>query len=258
MRKLFDGFTSEIFEYDTKQVLKLYKQPFGRLAEVEFSKLKTLHSLGIPVPEPHNIINIDDRSGYTMELIEGITFSRYIEGDSSSLNNKMDDFVKLHHEIHQIKSDDACFDYLNGMIINRINNNTSLSGNQKKKLTEYLDSTGQCALCHNDFHFNNVLVRENGFSIIDWNGAGYGHHLLDMAKTVVLFRFFPEQIAMSYNLKDSNIRIIDLYLEKYSKLNPVDLVHLKVFEIIRLAELTSLNIPGKDKLLAYLNSNFIL
>jgi aminoglycoside phosphotransferase (APT) family kinase protein len=49
----------------------------------------------------------------------------------------------------------------------------------------------QPGLCHYDFHPDQVLLTDQGPVIIDWMTACQGHPLADVARSAIIFTYFP-------------------------------------------------------------------
>ena len=111
------------------------------------------------------------------------------------------------------------------------------------------------SLCHNDFHFNNIIVKQDVFYVIDWNGAFAGNWLLDIAKTRVVLNLLPFKIGCDEKLAEFKGYILSRYMLECSKLYKFDNDDFMIFVLIRLAELTSLHVPEMEKLLLYFNKN---
>jgi uncharacterized protein (TIGR02172 family) len=258
MNKIAEGFTSEIFEINDNLILKLYKPSFENIAKIEFEKMQYIQTLNLNIPKVFEIKTIENSFGYTMQKVNGKNLAIILDNNIINFDDYIKDFAKFQFLIHNSKCNSILFDDLIPNIIKRVGNNKNILDKNKRKLIKYLENNKNDDLCHNDFHFNNIIIDNNQFYIIDWNGSGYGNFLLDIAKTCILFEYLPANIAFNKKLQGMKNKIINKYLNEYNKLKKIDKNELLKYKLIRIAELTSLNIPNIKEMLKYFNKNFVI
>jgi hypothetical protein len=115
------------------------------------------------------------------------------------------------------------------------------------------------ALCHLDFHPEQVLLTATGLVVLDWMTACSGAPAADVARTTVLIRFGPVLDASWFMQKLATLLrgiFYRTYLRRYLELNPsVNIAAINAWLApVALARLVE-GIPGeKDKLLAFLQN----
>ena len=182
------GRTAEIYSWKDGQVLKLYldKYPFGD-AEHEARITEAAHKAGLPVPAVKEVIEVMGRAGIVFERVEGPIMSKAVASKPWRLSHYASMMAELHARMHscQIPGLPSQREYLKTIIRDRI----SLPVHMKKTLLELLEqlSDGN-ALCHLDFHPDNIIVSSQGPVIIDWVTAGSGNPLADVARTSLILR----------------------------------------------------------------------
>ena len=182
------GRTAEIYSWKDGQVLKLYldKYPFGD-AEHEARITEAAHKAGLPVPAVKEVIEVMGRAGIVFERVEGPIMSKAVASKPWRLSHYASMMAELHARMHscQIPGLPSQREYLKTIIRDRI----SLPVHMKKTLLELLEqlSDGN-ALCHLDFHPDNIIVSSQGPVIIDWVTAGSGNPFADVARTSLILR----------------------------------------------------------------------
>ena len=152
------GRTAEIYSWKDGQVLKLYldKYPFGD-AEHEARITEAAYKAGLPVPAVKEVVEVMGRAGIVFERVEGPIMSKVVASKPWRLSHYASMMAELHARMHscQIPGLPSQREYLKTIIRDRI----SLPVHMKKTLLELLEqlSNGN-ALCHLDFHPDNIIV----------------------------------------------------------------------------------------------------
>ena len=79
------------------------------------------------------------------------------------------------------------------------------------------------AICHGDFHPDNVILTHEGPVIIDWMTAGHGNPDADVARTVLMLRQGQPMGASALQLKVIELlrqQLLAGYLRAYRALRP--------------------------------------
>jgi len=78
------------------------------------------------------------------------------------------------------------------------------------------------AVCHGDFHPDNILLTDHGPVIIDWMTGSRGHPLADVGRTVLLIESggLPPRVSFVTRLLINASRrwLVTLYLARYRKI----------------------------------------
>jgi aminoglycoside phosphotransferase (APT) family kinase protein len=87
-------------------------------------------------------------------------------------------------------------------------------------------------ICHGDFHFGNVLVKQGKLAVIDWTGTGTGDRHGDIARTLWVFGLAavaapgrPQRLA----LRALAPALSRAYLSAYRRELPVDAARLRLW-----------------------------
>ena len=111
-----------------------------------------------------------------------------------------------------------------------------------------LETSAGNALCHNDFHFGNVLQDTAGLWMIDWNGAGLGDAHADVGKSIILMAHAPAGICFGPRAHGRRSEFTEMYLDAYRAERKLDMALLRTWQIVRAAELMSFGVPFAGEL----------
>ena len=90
------------------------------------------------------------------------------------------------------------------------------------------------ALCHGDFHPDNILISSRGPVVIDWNDATRGNPHADIARTLLLLQQGDPQQPVNVDREQiSFIRssFINNYLKSYTKTRPISLEKIELWRL---------------------------
>ncbi len=191
-KRLGVGANAEVYEYGEGKVIKLF---FNReLAGGIHNELKNtmaVWKLGLPVPRPYEIVEMDDRPGLVMEQIKGGPLVARMFGE-----HHLDQMRLLARVLHQIQSapGDAVsasgLRPIKGYLAWQAYNQTELTWVERRLVVHALADLpdGNC-VCHGDFHMLNVMMNGETPVVIDWQGANTGDRCYDVMQLFLLLRY---------------------------------------------------------------------
>lgn len=195
MKLVGEGRTAEIYHWDEERVLRLYRCGAHRTWVLhEFTAFQAVNSSGIPSPMVYpdvgdeGLVEVDGRIGFVMDRIDGVSMLRELATKPWKMPALARLLAELHADIHQRVGDQL--------------------PSQRSRFRRILESLRQelgssvidaaCAvldrlpdgnaICHGDFHPDNVILTPNGPVVIDWGPASCGRAAADVAWTAFLFR----------------------------------------------------------------------
>ncbi|WP_309119623.1 phosphotransferase [Paenibacillus sp.] len=223
MSALGAGRTAEMFEHGAGRIVKLYRVGFPRDAvEYEYEMNRIVAALGVPAPRALGRVEIDGRAGIVFERAEGATLLHRMFRRPGEGSRFAKEFADLHVGIHRFQVDAGT----HPSILNRktalarnIRNAPQLSNEVKTTLLRHTERLPDGnALCHGDYHPDNVISGERPW-VIDWMTAAIGDPAGDVARTLLLFRYGtppegapPDAVEA---LRRSRNEWSDAYLERY-------------------------------------------
>ncbi|MBQ7925332.1 MAG: phosphotransferase [Lachnospiraceae bacterium] len=195
MKLLGKGNTAEVFEYVDGKICKLFYEGYPReYVELEFQNAKEMHNRKIRIPEPFQIVTIENRNGIIYEKIDGETLLNLMNANAENIEEYLDMFVNLHFDVisHHSKNVLSYKEYLTAMVKSR-------TGNDQIILDKINVLPDDDCILHGDFHPNNILIKEDGTPIvIDFMNVCYGPALYDVARTYFLINQFNTYLAERY------------------------------------------------------------
>lgn len=183
------GFCSDVYAWGDGRVVKLFhgRVPLARVAR-EFRATVAVYRAGLPVPAAYEVVEIDGRQGLVLERIDGPSLLVYVQRRPWALFEAIALLARLHAKIHSCAAPaelPAQRDWLAAGIDAAVNLSASVRQAARRRLARLPDGD---AICHGDFHPENVLLTARGPVIIDWDTATRGHPAGDVACTTRLIR----------------------------------------------------------------------
>lgn len=185
------GNTAEIYVFEEKKILKLFRQGIPReLAMDEYEKALYIQSFIKNVPKAYEFSEYGDRYGIIYEKITGKDMIRVMLQSILKINHYSQMLAHTHLEIHKTKLKPE----RNFTVKERLKGNIAavepLDETKKKLLLDYLAELpdGE-SLCHFDYHPGNIMFQDKEPIIIDWMTAGVGDPCADVARTCLLLSY---------------------------------------------------------------------
>jgi hypothetical protein len=217
------GRTAEIYAWQDGQILKLFYAEFPpELAQYEMEKSRLISGMDLPTPKFYGMVEIDGRKGLIYERVEGVSMLKMINMRPWQLFRLARQMAELHTAIH--RQDGTGFPSLRPALDATIQRVASLPVNISTRVLQSLqDLPDGRALCHLDFHPDQVMMTAQGPMILDWMTACQGDALADVARTMVLFKV--GQVPYGGRVMRAFINMwrglfLDTYLSRYLELHP--------------------------------------
>jgi uncharacterized protein (TIGR02172 family) len=252
------GRTAEVFLRGDSQILKLFLDwcP-ADWAEHEARLTGAVHEAGLPVPATEGIVEIDGRLGIIFERIEGPSMLGTLTSRPWQLVKLARLLAELHVKMHSCKV--SGLPSLREHLESRILNAPMLAEEKKETVLKILKQLPDGnAVCHGDFHPDNIVMSLKGPIIIDWMTATQGNPLADVARTSLLLSLgaplpgTPRQ----WLIKAARALFHSIYLRRYLRLQAVSHQQIAGWRLpVAVARLRE-NIPEeKGRLLALIESS---
>ncbi|MCY3638522.1 MAG: phosphotransferase [Chloroflexi bacterium] len=216
-RLLAQGRTAEIFEWGDERIIKLARQPGpAPYLKREFEITKAIYDTGLPLPQAHEVVDVDGRLGIIFERIDGITML----SEMTSKPWKVAAFASILADLHTSMHGNVLSELpsLKQKLVNRINSASQVSASTRRAALERLHNLPDGAvLCHGDFHPDNVLISPRGAVIIDWNDAARGNPLADVAALSLQLKHaaIAPYIKGKWLIRAGKLLFHYLYLRRY-------------------------------------------
>ncbi len=227
---LAEGRTAEVFAWGKDKVLKLYRRDFLSPAiEEELASARAAWAAGVPTPQAFEIIEIAERRGIVFARIEGATMLASLFAHPEQLEQHAHQLADLHIALHARAI--SSLPSQRRRLTHQIQSAAGLSGQAKARALEALAALPDGnALCHGDFHPDNLMLTADGPLVIDWVDATRGQPLADVARTSLLLQTAHLSLAngaLAAELLAGLAQFHDGYLSRYLTSEPVALQQAK-------------------------------
>lgn len=187
--KLAEGREAEIFAWDERAVLRLYRDPTrAAAADRELLALAAVRGVLPRVPVPHGRLDLDGRPGILMERLDGRGLFAELQRRPWRLGSLAKLTGRIHAELNGVRAP-AGLPELKLEVRRRIE---ALADVPDALRASALDELSRLpdgdALCHGDFHPENVVLCRSGPVVIDWPNATRGDACADYARSTLMLR----------------------------------------------------------------------
>lgn len=248
-----EGRTAEVFAWGTHEVIKLARDSGpSTWVDREAQVAGAVADAGIPAPRVVDVLTVGDRRGIVMERVEGPTMMALMTSRPWLLLKLSRLLAELQSQFHEriVPSLPPLGEHLQV----RIASTQHLTADSKAAALAAIEMLPDgSAVCHGDFHPDNVIMSDRGPVIIDWNDACAGNPLADVARTSLLLRIgeVPGFMARRRLIEALRGMLHSLYLGRYLRLNGNVNDELEAWEFPIAAARLSDDIPEeREKLLA--------
>jgi uncharacterized protein (TIGR02172 family) len=219
------GRTADVYAWGDDRILKLYQDWMPAAAiEREFAITRLAHGTGLPVPATEELVKVDGRLGIVFERVRGTSMLKVLEArpwEGVPIARLLAEYHAKMHE-HVLPPDI----YSQREQIERgIEWAKDLSETEKQTILAMLARNPEGnAVCHGDFHPDNLLLTDHGPVIIDWMTGTRGHPLADVARTTLIIQTggLPPRVsfAMRLLINASRAWMVSVYLKRYLQIHP--------------------------------------
>jgi aminoglycoside phosphotransferase (APT) family kinase protein len=187
--KLAEGREAEIFSWGERQVLRLYRDPNSReRADREILALAAVRSALPCAPAHYGRMDWDGRPGILLERLAGHAIFAEIQHRPWRAFALAKLTGRVHASLNAVRAPAELPD-LRQEVKRRIEATPGIpDALRASALAELARLPDGDALCHGDFHPENVLLCPDGPIVIDWPNATRGDACADFARTSVMMR----------------------------------------------------------------------
>jgi uncharacterized protein (TIGR02172 family) len=186
-RRIAEGRQAEVYLWGDTQVIKLFRDQRPRSwIEYEASTARAIQATGLSVPAVGDIVEVGGRLGLIYDRVEGRPMVELMLAKPWTIGRYARLLAELQADVHRVcgpaelPSQRERFRW-------RLERGGDLPARvQQAALAALEELPDGEALCHADFHHNNVLMTEKGPVIIDWNYSARGDPASDIAWTWIL------------------------------------------------------------------------
>jgi uncharacterized protein (TIGR02172 family) len=170
---------------DKSIMLKLYFHNF-EAAQVELEMAQKVYAMGVPTPEPGDLVTDGKAMGIRFRRIEGKkSYSRACGDNPERTEEYAREFAQLCRKLHAIHVDTIQFENVKDRLYKMLADNPFFSDEQKQKIHDFIaDAPDADTAIHGDLQFSNgIFVEKEGVRtpyFIDLGDFCYGYPMFDI------------------------------------------------------------------------------
>lgn len=201
-------------------MLKLYAPEHKQMALDEYDRAQKVYGLGIPTPEPGELVESPDgRKGMIFRRIPGKkSFARAVGENPERADEFASRFASMCKELHATTVPEGMFPPVAEKYHRVVNDYSFLPKEDKETINRFIDRipVSYTAL-HGDLHYGNVIFSGDNAYFIDLGEFGYGYPILDFGMAMISMRLMREEPMKLLNHMDkaTSIRFWDTFLKGY-------------------------------------------
>jgi uncharacterized protein (TIGR02172 family) len=219
-----NGRTAEVFAWGEDQILKLYRPEMPRDWVGYEAKIGRLVSeAGLAAPAVVDVVEVEGRLGIVYERIVGPSMLDALARRPWMLFRSARRFAEVHAAMHACRR--AELPPQRDGFTRAIQHAPGLpAAARDRALAALARLPDGDALCHGDYHPDNLIMSPRGPIVIDWTNACRGNPSADVARTVLMFRMagLPPHMPAGQRLlvQFLRARFLAAYLRAYRGRRP--------------------------------------
>lgn len=215
-RKIGKGRTAEVFLTAEGCALKLFYPEYPMQAvERELRNARMAVALHIPTPRCYGLVTVQDRAGILYERAAGESLLNRLmrTGDVAGCASTL---ARLHRQLLTQTLPEDALD-VREFLRHEIERNGKLPVEEKSRtLAQLAALPGGNALCHGDFHPDNVLMDGERATVLDWMNLCRGDPISDVAQTWHLLARspLPPDVPAAQEFEEMRGLLADEYIRR--------------------------------------------
>ena len=173
-----EGGTSLTYTHKTRNALaKLFNHGSeAEQAEREFLTARAVFEMGVPTPEPYQLVTDGQRQGVEYELIKNKrSLTRILSQEPERLEEISLTFARMARELHAMKADTSRFPSIKDSLRRFYMEKNLVSEEYKQRALNFIDKVPDAETClHGDLHIGNVITDGQRNLWIDLGQFSYG------------------------------------------------------------------------------------
>ena len=197
---------------DPSLMMKLYFRNF-EAAALELELAKKVYNMGIPTPEPGDLVTDGTRMGIRFRRIEGKkSYSRACGDDPERTDEYAREFARMCRQLHATHVDTSLFENVKDRLYRMLDANPDFTPEQKRKIHDFIAAAPDAdTAIHGDLQFSNgIFVEENGVRkqyFIDLGDFCYGYYMFDLGMVYLCCCLNDEAWTMEqYHMSNATAR----------------------------------------------------
>ena len=207
---------------DPSIMLKIYFRNFDA-AERELELAQKVYDMGIPTPEPGDLVTDGERLGIRFRRLVGKrSYSRASGDEPERVEEYAREFAQLCKKLHATHVDTTQFENVKDHLYALLEANPYFTEEQKTKIHAFIAAAPDCdTAIHGDLQFSNgIFVEKDGVRmpyLIDLGDFCYGYPMFDIGMVYLCCCLNDETwIREQYHMeKETSLKFWDTFAKEY-------------------------------------------
>lgn len=207
---------------DPNIMLKMYFRNF-EAAQLELELAQKVYNMGIPTPEPGDLVTDGKQMGIRFRRIEGKkSYSRACGDNPERAEEYGREFAQMCKKLHAIHVDTTQFENVKDRLYKMLEANRFFTDEQKQKIHDFIAAAPDTdTAIHGDLQFSNgIFVEKDGVRtkyFIDLGDFCYGYPMFDIGMVYLCCCLNDESWTMEqYHMSNATAaRFWDAFAEEY-------------------------------------------
>jgi uncharacterized protein (TIGR02172 family) len=189
---------------DPSIMMKLYFRNF-EAAKLELELAQKVYRMGIPTPEPGDLVTDGNQMGIRFRRIDGKkSYSRACGDNPEKAPEYGKEFAQLCKKLHATHVDTTQFESVKDRLYTMLANNPDFTPEQKQKLRDFIAAAPEAdTAIHGDLQFGNAIFTEKDgvrtSYFIDLGDFCYGYPMFDIGMVYLCCCLNDESWTMEVN-----------------------------------------------------------
>lgn len=211
------------------EMVKLYNKDYPtETIYTELEVAKKVYEIGVPSPEPGELVTDGERIGIRfMRIVGKRSHARAISQEPERLEEFAREFGSMCRELHKIECPDGLFPNAKDQYRQLVKAEKSYTEEEKKRIYAFIDSVPDCKTAlHGDMHYGNTLTtlpegapfsQKHDTFFIDLGYFSQGYPLFDLGMTLSISLIADEDFRVeNFHMSGKQTaKVWDYFVDEY-------------------------------------------